>query len=417
VLSYNSVIVFGKLISSFIVSKVSAIYLGPSGFAILGNFKNILQVFLGLTSSGFESGVIKYIAENKNNDSKLKNVATNVIAFNIILSFLIGPFLFFFSSELSAYVLKDESLSFVFEYLSIVFPLISLSFLFIYILNGLQEFKLYTIILSIGNIINAVLTFVFIYYFNLKGALVAVMIIPSLSFLVSLLFKKIRTLFFQSFVNLKNLSLIFFKSISTYLFMAIYSSLLISFCYFLIRNSIISKIDVETAGLWEAMNKISTFYMVFFSSIMTLYLLPKLSENTTKTGYYGIMKDYFKTIIPLILISFTILFLIRLFIIKLFLTNDFLTINKFFYLQLVGDFFKVVGFSLAMQFHAKKMVVSYLVTDAILYGVFYIGSICFLNSFQLKGVFYAYVLSTFLYFIFVSVSIYVTRQKYLHLNE
>ena len=417
VLSYNGVIVFGKLISSFVVSKVSAIFLGPSGFAIIGNFKNILQVFLGLSASGFETGVIKYIAESKNDENKLKEVITNVIAFSVILSLLIAPFIFLFSTELASYVLKDQSLSFVFKYLAIVFPLVSLSFLFIYILNGLQEFKLYTIVLTIANILNAALMFVFIYYFNLKGALLAALIIPSLNFTVGLVIKKIRELFFQSFKNLKNLSFKFFKSISVYLLMALYSTILTSLCYFLIRNSIINNIDIKTAGLWEAMNKISAFYMVFFTSIMTLYLLPKLSENHTKNGYNRIMKDYFKAIIPLTIVLFAVLFLIRLFLIKLFLTEDFIAIKNFFYLQLLGDFFKVIGFSLAMQFHAKKMVVSYFIADAILYCVFYLSSISLLGDFNLKGVFYAYLISTFLYLVFASVSIYVTRRKYLSLDE
>mgnify|MGYP000336036870 CR=1 FL=1 len=57
VLSYNSIIILGKVITSFVVSKVSAIYLGPSGFALVGNFKNLFQGVLGITSSGFESGV------------------------------------------------------------------------------------------------------------------------------------------------------------------------------------------------------------------------------------------------------------------------------------------------------------------------------------------------------------------------
>ena len=73
VFSFNSIVVIVKLLTSFIVSKVSAIYLGPSGYAIVGNLKNVLQGVLGISTSGFESGLIKYIAENKN-DKKQLNV-------------------------------------------------------------------------------------------------------------------------------------------------------------------------------------------------------------------------------------------------------------------------------------------------------------------------------------------------------
>jgi PST family polysaccharide transporter len=124
--------------------------------------------------------------------------------------------------------------------------------------------------------------------------------------------------------------------------------------YLLIRNKIIAGIDIETAGLWEGMNKISTFYMLVFTSLLTLYLLPKLAENKTICGYKAIMTDYFKFVLPLMIVLFGLVFIFRILIIRVFLTPDFLLIKDFFYLQLIGDFIKVVGFSLAYQFHAKQ---------------------------------------------------------------
>lgn len=413
VISYNGVVVVLKIISSFIVSKVSAVYLGPSGYAIVGNFRNVLQGLLGVTSTGFESGVIKYISENKANSSGQKIVVINVFALNLLICVCICPFLFLFSEQLALYTLKESSLAFVFKYLSIFFPLVSFSFLIVYIVNGLQKFRLYALLTSISNVLNAVLTFVFVYFFNLEGALIASFLVPVLSFVFAFIFRDIRHLFFEAFSEFKNISLKFFKSISVYLFMAIYSSILISLSYLFIRNSIIKNIDIDTAGLWEAMNKISMFYMIFFSSLMTLYLLPKLSQNKTVSGYYSIMKDYFKTLIPVLVLSFLLVFFLRIFIIKLFLTNEFLEISNYFYLQLFGDFFKVIGFSLAYQFHAKKMVVAYVVTDAVLYGMFYFISIFLIDSFNLIGVFYAYLLSTFLYLILVLIFVYKMRYNYL----
>ncbi len=195
--------------------------------------------------------------------------------------------------------------------------------------------------------------------------------------------------------------------------MATYSTILISLCYLFIRNNIILTLDTDTAGLWEAMNKLSTFYMIFFSSLMTLYLLPLLSTNKTISGYYNIMKTYFKYLIPLVIVLFVGILIFRIFLIKLFLTNEFKTIEQFFYLQLLGDFIKIIAFSLAYQFHAKKMVLSYIITDTILYFSFYLFSIYLLKIFNLKGVFYAYIISTSLYLISVSIFIFLNRKKYL----
>jgi PST family polysaccharide transporter len=411
--SSNTIIILGKLISSFVVSKVSAIYLGPSGYAIVGNLKNVLQGVLGITSNGFESSIIRYIAENKNDKKQLKEIISSALAFSVFLSLIVGIFLFSFAKYLSVNILKDESFSFVFRFLSLLLPLISLNFLIIYIINGLQKYKLYTLLISISNVLNAFISFLLIYFYNLKGALIASILIPVLTFLSGILIKQVREFLSIAIINFKNISVNFLKSISTYLAMATYSTILISLCYLFIRNNIILTLDTDTAGLWEAMNKLSTFYMIFFSSLMTLYLLPLLSTNKTISGYYNIMKTYFKYLIPLVIVLFVGILIFRIFLIKLFLTNEFKTIEQFFYLQLLGDFIKIIAFSLAYQFHAKKMVLSYIITDTILYFSFYLFSIYLLKIFNLKGVFYAYIISTSLYLISVSIFIFLNRKKYL----
>jgi len=413
VFSFNGVIVLGKLFTSFIVSKVSAIYLGPAGYAIVGNFKNALQGVLGITASGFQSGLIKYIAENKHDKKQIQIITVSAFAFSVLISLLIGVLIFIFSNQLAISVLKDPSLTLVFRYLSLLLPLISLNFLIVYIINGLQKFKLYTILISVSNLLNAIITFLLIYYFRLNGALMAGVMVPVLSFVASVFIKEVRTIFIDAITNLRSISISFLKSISVYLFMAIYSTFLISFSYLLIRNSIISTIDVNTAGLWEAMNKISSFYMIFFSSLFTLYLLPLLASNKTVKGFVEIMGTYFKYLIPFVIVLFFCILIARDKLINLVLTNEFKSIEQFFYLQLIGDFIKIIAFSFAYQFHAKKMVSSYFISDAILYVSFYVLSIYLLKYFNLHGVFYAYIVSIILYLFSVCFFVFFNRTKYL----
>ncbi len=416
VVSYNGIVVFGKIITSFIISKVSAIYLGPSGYAVLGNLRNLLQAVFGITATGFGSGVVKYVAESKAENKQFRVVVSSAIALSFFLSLIIGILLFALSDYLAEEVLLDKEWSFVMKYLSILLPVASLSFLVVYVANGLQNFKLYTKLVTIANILNAVVTFLLIYYFNLKGALLATFVVPALSFLLSLLFKDVRSFLGNIYDYVKYLSFNVTKSIGAYVAMATYSAILISLSYLLIRNKIINHLDVETAGLWEAMNKISSFYMMFFSSLFTLYLLPKLAENKTIRGYSVIMKYYFKYLIPLTIAAFLVLFLLKEIIIKIFLTEAFDNIEQFFYLQLMGDFLKIVAFSLAYQFHAKKMISLYIISDTVLYVTYYLLSMYLIDIYAVNGVFYAYIFSISLYLVVVMMVLYFNNSKYLKVN-
>ena len=412
-LSYNAIIVLGKLISSFVVSKVSAIYLGPSGYALVGNFRNIFQIVLGVSANGFESGTIKHIAENRDDKSYYSKTVSSIISFSFILSLFMGILLLTFACELSEITLKTYNYSYVFRYLAFLLPLISINFIILYIINGLQKIKTYTKFIVLVSVINALLTFLLIYYYRLEGAFLATILVSAVTLILSLLIKDVRSILSNITLNTKTVSLSIIKSMSVYVAMATYSTILISITYFLIRNQIISNYGENTAGYWEAMNKISTFYMVFFTSVFTLYLLPKLSVNKSVVGYRSIMSSYFKRLIPLALIIFLIFFLLRKFVVKLFLSEEFEIIEQYFLLQFVGDFIKIVGFSLACQFHAKKMVKFYFISDAVIYLSFYLLSLYFLNQFEIKGVFYANILSCVLYFLAVSFFIFTKNNKYL----
>ncbi len=412
-LSYNAIIVLGKLISSFVVSKVSAIYLGPSGYALVGNFRNIFQIVLGVSANGFESGTIKHIAENRDDKSYYSKTVSSIISFSFILSLFMGILLLTFACELSEITLKTYNYSYVFRYLAFLLPLISINFIILYIINGLQKIKTYTKFIVLVSVINALLTFLLIYYYRLEGAFIATILVSAVTLILSLLIKDVRSILSNITLNTKTVSLSIIKSMSVYVAMATYSTILISTTYFLIRNQIISNYGENTAGYWEAMNKISTFYMVFFTSVFTLYLLPKLSVNKSVVGYRSIMSSYFKRLIPLALIIFLIFFLLRKFVVKLFLSEEFEIIEQYFLLQFVGDFIKIVGFSLACQFHAKKMVKFYFISDAVIYLSFYLLSLYFLNQFEIKGVFYANILSCVLYFLAVSFFIFTKNNKYL----
>ncbi len=416
VVSYNGIVVFSKIVASFVISKVSAIYLGPSGYAVIGNLRNLLQGVFGITGTGFGSGVVKYVAESKTDKKQLRLVVSSAITLSFCLSLFIGILLFVFSNYISETVLLDKKWSFVIKYLAVLLPIASLSFLVVFIVNGLQNFKLYTKLVVLTNILNALLSFLFIFFFNLKGALLAAFVVPTLSFFTSLVFKDVRVLLGNIYDYIKHTSIGVIKSVGTYIAMATYSAILISVSYFLIRNKIIFNLDIETAGLWEAMHKISSFYMMFFSSLFTLYLLPKLAENKTIFGYNTIMKSYFGYLIPFTLATFIVLLFLKTVIIQLFLTKEFESIGQFFYLQLIGDFLKVIAFSLAYQFHAKKMVKLYIISDTILYVTFYVLSLYLIDVYAIYGVFYAYIFSVFLYLIVVIVSLYFNNSKYLQVN-
>ena len=74
VTSSTSVSTAIKLAASFIISKILAVIVGPSGIAMLGQLTNIGTIFQSLSSGGIQVGVTKYISEFSDDEPMQKKL-------------------------------------------------------------------------------------------------------------------------------------------------------------------------------------------------------------------------------------------------------------------------------------------------------------------------------------------------------
>ena len=52
-----------KLVSAFVINKVIAIYIGPSGLAIVGQLQSFTSIITTFSNGAISSGIVKYTAE------------------------------------------------------------------------------------------------------------------------------------------------------------------------------------------------------------------------------------------------------------------------------------------------------------------------------------------------------------------
>lgn len=142
------------------------------------------------------------------------------------------------------------------------------------IMNGFATYKFLMVINIIGQIMGLCVTLLLIWQDNIDGALVAVVISPSLIFLITLVGIVNRPNFF-SHLKVTNIDFEILKKLGPFALMASVSGFALPLVMIGIRNYIISVEGMEAAGFWEAMNRISVYYLMFVNSIMTLYFLPR----------------------------------------------------------------------------------------------------------------------------------------------
>ncbi|MBD0830557.1 O-antigen translocase [Aestuariibaculum sediminum] len=398
---FNLIIVSVKVLSGFILSKVFAVLLGPSGYAFIGNFQNLSKLATAFTAEGYQNGVIRFTSQYSEVPIKLKKIRATIYQISLVFSIIVGVVLFVFSHYWSELIFQTKEYHHVIKCLAVGLPFISFNLITIYVLNGLQKYKKLAFVNSVLSVVGMLVGIGLCYVYDLAGGLISFSIGPVIVFLIVVFFLfKDRYLLFDIF-NIKWFSTAFLKKANLYFFMAAYGMVISYGNLIAIRTLIISQQGILEAGYWEAMNRISTYYLMFFLSLTSIYLLPQFSKTNSVKRFKREIKSFYSLVIPVLAVFFIGIYLFRFLLLKLLLSKAFMPTANLFFWQLVGDSISVLAIALVKQFHAKLMVKAYVICNGVLNLMYFCLSYLFIQDYGIVGVTKAYALSYAIYLLMV----------------
>lgn len=406
VTSFNSFSILVKLITSFAISKLIALFLGPSGLTYIGNLRNALSVLQNFTTGGLVKAVIRYSGENKEDKIGFKKFVSTLFWILIFLSLVVFFLVFWFSKPLSHFVFDKLSYAYVFKWLAVLLPIYGIHAFMLSILNGLNHYKKVIKINLFTHILNLLIFGVCIYFFGLNGALMAVIILPSASLILTIVIARQHLNIFK--IDLKLFTIFQLKNFGQYAFMSLISAVSFPMVYLGIRQYLSAQINIDAAGYWEANFRLSTFYLIFIQSLLNLYILPKYVQAKTKEEFRGIVFSFYKQILPLFGLGLIILFLMRKYLVLIVFSEEFLPVTSIIGWQMIGDFFRISALVLVYQFHAKKMLWHYILTDLFLALGLYISAIFGVKYLGISGVVIGHAI---IYFVYLLLILFVFRKS------
>jgi len=387
-------------LSGIFVAKMIAILLGPSGIALISQFQNFISISSAAVTGGIDQGVVKYVAEYRNDEVKFKMFLSTALRYVLTLAIIVGLFIIIFSRYLADYLLQNKEYSFVFVLFGFTVILFGLNRLLLSILNGTGEIKKLVMANIFTSLFAIFITVPLTYFVGLVGALIALSISQSVVFFISLIFVIKSSWFKKEFAKITYhkkyvLDLIKFSLMSAS------SVILVPFVNIAIRKYIIVNLSIDDAGCWDGLNKISSAYLGIITTTLGYYYLPKLSSLKDKLLIKHEIINGYKIIIPVLCFILVIIYLFKNIIIVILLSPKFISIKDLIFLQLVGDFFKIASFMLSYLMLAKAKTKMFILTQITFLSFLYLTSIIFINIFSLEGVVIAYALNYILYFIAV----------------
>ena len=375
--SLNSLVVGARLLISLVVQNLLAQYTGQAGIAKVGQLRNISSMLMSLTSLGTFNGVVKYVSEYKSDQKNLLKLFSTLYVFSFTASIVIFFILFFWAPYFSNKLFLSDTYVIVFKVMAIAVPFISMNRIFNGVINGISDYKKHTKIEFISHFLAAVLLLVSLYFYSLKGVLVAIALIPIIHFTVLIfIFGKLL----KDYVNFKAITfkIPFFKQLLGFTAMSFVATVLSNYVEIDIRTLILDKISEAEAGSWTAMNSISKIYMQFLIAIFTLYILPKYATINTSFEFRIELKKIYKSLVPLVFAGMILIYLLRNTLIELIFTDAFLGMAILFKWQLAGDFVRFIANVLSYQFLAKKQIKYFIYTQLIGLLMYVMFSRCFL---------------------------------------
>ncbi|MGB0185482.1 MAG: O-antigen translocase [Flavobacteriaceae bacterium] len=381
----NSIVVGVRLLISLVVQNLLAHYTGQSGIAKVGQIRNLSSVLMSLSSLGVFNGIVKYVAEYKNNQEGLKKLFSTVYVLSTLATLSLSLVLFFCSENLSNWLFFSKSYAYVFQLLAVATPFIAMNRIFNGVINGLSAYKINAKIELIWYFLASLLLVVSLFFYNIQGVLLAIAITPIIQFSV-LIFLFGKTL--REYIDFKQLSFQtpLLKTLLGFALMSFVGTVFLNFIEIELRTLISQHVSENEAGVWTAMSSISKIYMQFLTIIFPIYVLPYYTEIKTIAGLKKQAIKIYASLLPLIVLGMLLVYLFKNQIVKIIYTDDFLSMIPLFKWQLLGDFTRFLAVVLAYYFLSKNAFKYFISIELISLILYFFFSKEFITIYGTEGV-------------------------------
>jgi len=395
---YNGIAVSVKIATAILLNKILASYVGPAGYAVLGQFQNGLALTLSLAGGILAAGITKGTAEHFGNEIWQRAIWQTAVKLVLAASVIMSCAILFTAPWLSLALLNRTDMGSIFIWAALALPAIGANNVLLAIVNGKKETGAYVTANILGSFITLFVVGYFTYVWGLYGALLGLAISPAILLLGSGAIVS-RLDWFNTRLLWGPLHKNVLKELLGYGLMGLTSALIVPLSHILIRNHLYQSFDLSAAGYWQASWKISEIYLMIVISTLSVYYLPRLAEIKKYSELKKEILSVYIIVLPIVIVGALLIYNLRDFIIATLFSKEFLPMRELFFWQLTGDVLKIGSWVLSFIMVARAMFSFFIITEIIFSLSFYLLSILFVKHQGIEGVSIAYAINYFFYWI------------------
>ncbi len=401
-----------KLLAGLVLVKIIAVYLGADGLGRLGQFMSLMSMVTILAGGGVTTGIIKYVAEFKDNDKELKLYIGTASLVTVLASILVGFALFLTAPLISDWLFKTVDYSGVIRILALAQIFIAGANLLMGLVNGHKRVNAFAIINVVGAVMGTIGVAVGAAFYGIRGVMYGLIWAPASIILLLLPWYRFGLCFeWRSLLPIFNLKKI--RKFMGFSLMMVVTVFTMQMSQIAIRFIIEARNSWVEVGYWQAVTRISDSYLLFITVVLANYYLPRLSELHSRSEIKKEVNLVYKYAMPILVLMSISVYLCRDWLILLLFSREFSPMKEYFTWQLVGDAFKVAAYIGGYVAVAKAKTKIYIAAEIFQSGMLVLLCYFFIGRYGAIGATYAYCFNYMIYFIMV----HLILRSYLNKNS
>ena len=392
----SGMVTFLNAVRVFVVNKLLAVFLPPSAFACVGQFMNFMTMGQATSSLALQNGWVSLSAQNKNNLEQLRGVwrgGFRLTTFASIVTFAVALVLCFtlplekFFPEIHPRLVQA----------AIIFALPGVFAMNIItitssVMNGLGHYRRWALI----NMVTSLWQMLWVAFFLYTGRLSVLSIVATQSVVAGVFAAQIASRAGFSLNEIRKTALDIRAPWISYALMGIVPMVLSPVVLTFMRLTIGENLGWNAAGIWQGIWKISDFLTAFFSAILGVIILPKVSAALTKSEFWGMFRPVLMKTMALALVAVAILYFGRSLLVTVMLSSAYAGAADYIPMHLLGDFFRVGGWALGLVLIARRETKKFLILEICSEFVLASATYGLVKLYEFNGPMMAYALENFL---------------------
>jgi PST family polysaccharide transporter len=381
-----------RLVLSFVTIKFTAVYLGPSGIALVAQLGNFITICHGILGGGIGTAIARLYPEFGHDQAGRKRFLATAWRLASLFAVVSIVVIALGSGPLARWLLTSDEHGTAVMLAGVAVACLVLNTVIVSAINSAGEMGRVVACYAIASVVAFAVYVPASVVWGIPGGLIGFAISQSVCLPVSL-----AILRWSSSVAPEDFRGRFDRTeaqrILGFVPMLIAHSTMSPLGLILIRDMVASHLGLVTAGLWQATWRVSEIYLGIVMASLSLYFLPRLGEVVgTRALREEIVRTFARAVGITAAVALTI-FLLRDWVVRIVFTEEFLPVRDLMPFQLLGDVLRMAAWTLGFVLVALVRSRWYIALEMLVPAIYFGGALYLVPEFGVRGVTWAYCLA------------------------